>query len=480
MKSSDLLRNLPSVSELLGHPQVKSVVERLNQSVATTKVRGFLDDLRTELAQRADNLPMPTLREVVDRVTRYVARDEGWQLAGAINATGRFRGGPWQSPPLADAAVERMLLLSRDFALSTASTTADAVEQAKRLTGAPAAEVFSTRAGALSLVLTELAARPPLIVARGDLGEVDPGCRFTALCNSAGARMCEVGSVDSVSLDDYLSPLAQEPDEQGGVILRLETGALSDNSAKRQPSTHELADAVHQRDALLIEDLGAAPLIDLASAADDPAGPAITGATALSAAATLAAGADLVLIRSDGMTGGPEACIVLGDAKLIERLRQLPLAVCHRPTAATIAALAATLRLLIDPRRALLQTPILSLLSTPLANLRTRAERLSPQLIESPWVAHAEALPLPVESSRFCGIPHHAESFAIAIEPASLGVEELLNKLASASPGVRGRVDGSRVLLDLRTVFPRQDLALVAAFSDPGAPATTGNSGEAG
>lgn len=467
MKSSDLLRKLPSVSELLNHPQVKSVVDRLNHSVATTRVRGFLDELRTELTNRAEHLPLPSVREIIDRVTRYVAQDDGWRCLGAINATGQFGSGPWVSLPLTDDAVERTILLSKDFAVADAESdpTVDAVQTLKQLTGAEGAAVFHTRAGALMLILGELAKQPPVVIARGEMGEAAPGCRVTDLCQAAGAQFVEVGSTDSVTVADYAEALqAAEADSAGGVLLRLAPSRAPAGAASR-PATSALAGLARERCAVLVEDLAAGPLVDLPSA-----GVGIAGIDAPSAAGALADGADLVLVRGDGLVGGPACCLALGRRELIDRLKANRLAPLHQPTAATAVAIAATLKLLSDPEQAILKTPLLSLLSTPLENLRTRAERLAPQIAESPLVATSEAIEIPAATSPPAGLPYRAASYGVAITPAAGDADSLAETLREGSPGLWGRVeagmtgDAGRLVLDLRSVFPRQDLAILAAF----------------
>ncbi|MEM1305229.1 MAG: hypothetical protein AAGG46_10050, partial [Planctomycetota bacterium] len=79
MKSSDLLDKLPSVNELLEHPQLKSVADRLNRSVAASRVRGFLDQLAEEVRSRASETETSvaasvaeSMRELVSRASRYL------------------------------------------------------------------------------------------------------------------------------------------------------------------------------------------------------------------------------------------------------------------------------------------------------------------------------------------------------------------------------------------------------------------------
>lgn len=459
MKSSDFLKHLPSVNDLLENPQVKSVVDRLNRSTVTSRMRSFLDELRAEVLQRAEDLPLPSLREVVDRVTRYVSRDEGWSLCAGVNATGCFRGGAWESTPLADAAVERMLLLSKDYTIASSEgvlvdSAYDVQAELQRLTGAEAAAVFNSRAGALALALSEVACHGRLVVARTDLGEVAPGCRLTDLCNTAGARICEVGATDCVTPGDY----ADAMEASDSVVLRRVPEAYRMVGATPRPTTGEIAGVVHAASGLLIEDLGAAPLVDL---------PGVEGTTVDSAAAALAAGADLVLLRGDGMLGGPECCVVLGKRSLIEKLQALPLASAYRASALTLAALAATVKQLGEPERAVLENPLLTLLTTPIANLRQRAERLAPQIEVSPAVATVEVLELAAEAGVVSGLPLQAPTVVLSIAPASDTVEALRLRLAASSPAVWGRIEAERLVLDLRTIFPRQDMTVVSAFPTP-------------
>ncbi|MGH7194764.1 MAG: hypothetical protein ACREJM_14690, partial [Candidatus Saccharimonadales bacterium] len=50
-----------------------------------------------------------------------------------------------------------------------------------------------------------------------------------------------------------------------------------------------------------------------------------------------------------------------------------------------------------------------------------------------------------------------------ALTPAEMSIDRLATRLRTGRPAVVGRVHENRLYLDLRTVFPRQDLDLVAA-----------------
>ncbi|WP_146562806.1 hypothetical protein [Posidoniimonas corsicana] len=454
MKSSDLWKKLPTAAELLENPRVRSVVDRLNPSVVTAQVRTFLDDVRADLAHRAEEANLPSFSELADRVSRYLSGADAYQVGGAINASGRFRGGPWVSTPLAEAAVERMLLTAQDFTLSQQEGRAD--EDARRLlvelTGAEAAALFTSHAAALQQAMETLTTDSRLVIARGEVGTVERNCRVTDLSMAAGVTLLEVGAADSVHLSDYEQALA------GGPATVLRMGSSTGADAACRPTLEALIQAVKAQGGVAVVELGAAPVQSIAGLA-----------TLLpSVQEAIGWGASLVLVRGDGLVGGPACGAAAGDAAVIERLLDSPLTATRRVDACRAAALAATLRLHSDAERAALSIPTLTLVTAPIDNLKSRAERLAPQLAVSPRLAAAEAVEL--RPAPVCGLPVSAPSWGVRLRPQQGDATQLADQLLSGSPAVAGRIEADCVVLDLRTVFPRQDLDLVALF-EPADPA---------
>ena len=129
----------------------------------------------------------------------------------------------------------------------------------------------------------------------------------------------------------------------------------------------------------------------------------------------------------------------------------------------TLAALAATLRLYREPATLEQAVPLFSLLSTSVANLQNRAQRLAPQIAAAESVASAEAVP----STTFLGggsVPaQEIPTWCIALTPADRNATDFSARLRAGNPPVFSRVQKDRVWLDLRSVFPSQDILLVRA-----------------
>ena len=56
-------------------------------------------------------------------------------------------------------------------------------------------------------------------------------------------------------------------------------------------------------------------------------------------------------------------------------------------------------------------------------------------------------------------------TWRVAIEPATMSAERFASRLRQAAPPVVAKLEADRVVLDLRSVFPRQDPQLAAAVS---------------
>src|SRR5436190_5510751 len=117
IKPPDLLNRIPSVSDLLEKPPIRALVDRWNRSVVAGGVKSFLDELRSDLARRASEVSLPSVRDLAERAAHYVLSRQHHALGVAINATGRLWDSPWSSPPMADAALERALATGREFGL---------------------------------------------------------------------------------------------------------------------------------------------------------------------------------------------------------------------------------------------------------------------------------------------------------------------------------------------------------------------------
>jgi len=383
---TNVLRNLPSVSELLESPPLKGLVDKVSHNVVVSRVRSVLDDLRQEVQHAAAERTLPTVSELAEKIARRIQQDETPRLRPVINATGILLHTGLGRAPLADEAVEEMVAAARDYASvevdlrsGQRSQRVLAVEGLLRdLTGAEAALVVNNNAGATMLALAALAAQREVIVSRGQLIEIGGSYRLPDVMSASNAVLREVGTTNKTHLDDYRAAIG----DATAALMLVHTSNFVVVGFTESPSLAELVRLGHERSLPVIHDIGSGAMIDFErfGFAGEPV-----------AADSIKAGADLVLFSGDKLLGGPQCGILVGRRAHLERIAKHPMARALRVDKLTLAALAATLRLYRQPEVALARIPLLQLLGTSVENLRQRAARLAPQMAASSAIASARS-----------------------------------------------------------------------------------------
>lgn len=454
----NILRNIPSVNELLESPPLRNLVERVNRNVVVSGVRDFLDNFRADVQSAAADIKLPTPRELAERIAQWIMFEERPTLRPVINATGIMLHTGLGRAPLAESAIEAMVDVSRNYAsveldLTTGHRSQRMVAIKRllvQLTGAEDAAVVNNNAGATLITLAALATGREVVVSRGELIEIGGSYRLPDVMEASGARLREVGTTNKTHLHDYENAIGAET----AALMHVHTSNYVVQGFTQAVPLDELVAAARKNDLPMIDDIGSGALWDFGKYG-------VVGEP--SPQASIRAGADVVLFSGDKLLGGPQCGIILGRHDLVDKIVKHPLARALRVDKITLAALAATLRLYRDPEQLEQQLPLLTLLSTPVENLKNRAARLAPQLAATPAIQTAE----PVRDLTFLGggsMPNQQfETWCVAIQPAHGTVDALASHLRVGKWPVCGRVQNDRLLLDLRTVFPRQDALIVQA-----------------
>jgi L-seryl-tRNA(Ser) seleniumtransferase len=173
---------------------------------------------------------------------------------------------------------------------------------------------------------------------------------------------------------------------------------------------------------------------------------------------SLRAGADVVLFSGDKLLGGPQAGIIAGKRELVEQMRRHPLARAVRMDKASIAGLAATLDHYLKDE-ALEKVPVWRMIAMPVDTIARRARRWAREIGESASVIDGRSMigggSLPEE-----GLP--TKLLAIAGTP-DRSAETLARRLREHAPPVIARIEHDTLLLDPRTVHPKEDRIVVEA-----------------
>lgn len=450
IKPPEILNRLPSVSELLDKPPIRALADRWNRSVVAGRVRSFLEEMSNDLRRRAADAQLPSVRELAERAARYVLAHEQRSLGAAINATGCLWGPEWTGRPIGDAALQQAVAVGREFVASSNSGStiyAECQQKLCSLAGSEAALVVHSYPSAMWLALSALGSGREVVIARSEAGDIAPGQPLRKLAASASVYLREVGSADGETAADFAAAISSAT----AAVLLLATDGDS-NEATTRVTFEELVSAGRERKLPLVCGLGAAPITDR------PGGISWPGR---SAAAAIAAGLDVVVIRGDGLVGGPASGLIIGNRGIVNRISEHPLFAALQLDRLRVAALGTTLEFHDSPDERADVLPVLQLLTTPVENLRNRAERLAQQLARAPGVASATVVETKSPITGSCSNTGDHPSYAVALSSADASADGLAEQLRQLPVPVFGRVDQDRLLLDLRTVLPRQDRVLV-------------------
>ena len=106
---SSVLRNIPSVNELLDSPPLQRLIERANRTVVVSGVRDFLENLRGEVQAATADIHVPTAVEMAEKIAEWIQREEEPPLRPVINATGILLHTGLGRAPLADEAIRALV-----------------------------------------------------------------------------------------------------------------------------------------------------------------------------------------------------------------------------------------------------------------------------------------------------------------------------------------------------------------------------------
>jgi L-seryl-tRNA(Ser) seleniumtransferase len=459
---SRLLRQLPSVDELLRHPRLQPLVTPLPRPWAASVLRRTLTGQR----QRLSACPREELPSALDQEALFRELEQALKAAArpslcrVVNATGVIIHTNLGRSPLAAVAQEQLLQvaahysnLEYDLARGERGSRQEHLEGLlQELTGAQAALVVNNNAAAVLLALNTLARGREVIISRGQLVEIGGSFRLPEIMVVSGALLKEVGTTNKTYLHDYERAITSET----AVLLRVHPSNFRILGFTREVSLPELVALGRSYDLPVLEDLGSGCLLDLSRYGLEKE-PTVQE--------TLAAGADLVLFSGDKLLGGPQAGLALGSREVVARLRQNPLTRALRPDKLTLAALEATLRLYLEEPQAVAALPTLKMLTRPVAALARQAQALA-RVMRRRWGPRLKVEVRPSEARVGGGaLPQAAlPSRALALELPPLAPHQLESRLRQAQPPVIARVEQGSLLLDLRTILPEDQGALLAAL----------------
>ena len=417
----------------------------------------LIDLVRRELSKIRASGKIPEFRSIVDLVRSSIEQLRASRLQPVINGTGVVIHTNVGRAPLASAAVRALSEvgsaysnLEYNLATGARGDRGGYIETALALLcGAESATVVNNCAAALVLIVQHFTAtKPEVVISRGELVQIGGGFRIGEILEATGVKLREVGATNKTTLADYSRAISP----QTGIILKVHRSNFFMSGFVESPSSMAIATLARKKRVPFAEDLGSGAIIGTEQFGIPEHEP--------TPAEALKDGADLVCFSGDKLFGGPQAGIIAGKKRFITALKREPLFRALRCDKLIFAALQSTVDFHLVGSTS--EIPTIAFLRISKDELRARAAAI---------LARLRGLPPQIAIGRGSvkvgggTLPRSMlSSITIDIFPESCSVQDFASILRRSIPPVIGYIANGRFKLDLRTIFPHQDDAVVDAI----------------
>ena len=413
--------------------------------------------VRQELSRIRAKGEIPEFRSIVDLVRGSLEQLRASRLQPVINGTGIVIHTNVGRAPLAPEAVQAL----KEVGSAYSNLEYDLVtgERGRRgtyientlalLCGAEAATVVNNCAAALVLIVQHFTRnKPEIVISRGEMVQIGGGFRIGEILGATGATLREVGATNKTTLADYMRTI----NRQTAMILKVHRSNFFMSGFVESPSSAAIAGLARKKRVPFVQDLGSGAMVATEEFGIPEHEP--------TPAEALKDGADLVCFSGDKLFGGPQAGIIAGKKRFVAALKREPLFRALRCDKLIFAALQSTVDLHLNESTS--EIPALALLRISRDELRARAAAI---------FARLRGLPLQITIGRGAvkagggTLPRSMiSSITIDIVPENCSVRDFATSLRTSVPPVVGYIANERFKLDLRTIFPHQDDAVIDAI----------------
>ncbi len=256
--TSDALRQLPSVDNILKTATAAAALERFGRPAVVAAIREVLDRARMAIGT-GERSALDAGAVAAAAVALLDARSRS-SVRAVFNLTGTVLHTNLGRALLAEAAVEAATAAMRkavalEFNLETGKRgERDALVRGLlcELTGAEDATVVNNNAAAVLIVLNTLAKGREAIVSRGELIEIGGAFRMPDIMARAGAKLVEIGTTNRTHFRDYAGAV----NAKTGLILKVHTSNYKIEGFTAEVSARELAPLARENGVPLVNDLG--------------------------------------------------------------------------------------------------------------------------------------------------------------------------------------------------------------------------------
>ena len=316
MDKNLLYRSIPKVDVLLEDEKIKQMIEVYGRDIVIDAIRVEMDRLRKFIAKcDSEEEAREQIQNLTEQIRLQAEKIFNPNMKKIINATGTILHTNLGRAPISLKHMKHISDIATGY--SNLEYNLEAGRRGERyshfeellckVTGAEAAIAVNNNAAAVMLILSTMAKGGEVIVSRGELVEIGGKFRVPDVMEQSGATLVEVGTTNKTHFADYENAITEETT----ALLKVHTSNYRIVGFTESVGIDELVPLGEKHDLPVIEDLGSGVLIDLSKYG-------ITYEPTVQD--SIRNGADVVCFSGDKLLGGPQAGIIVGKKKYIDRI----------------------------------------------------------------------------------------------------------------------------------------------------------------
>lgn len=448
MDKNLLYRSIPKVDVLLENAEIKHAIELFGRELVVDAIRVEVDELRKMIG--SGNREEDAKLAISNLATSIVKRSENMlqpNMRKVVNATGTILHTNLGRAPISQEHMKHIAEIATGY--SNLEYNLNAGKRGERyshfeellckITGAEAAMAVNNNAAAVMLILSSLGKGGEVVVSRGELVEIGGKFRIPDVMEQSGATLVEIGTTNKTHYSDYEEAIT----EQTKALLKVHTSNYRIVGFTESVAIDELVPLAKQYEIPVIEDLGSGVLIDLSKYG-------ITYEPTVQD--SIRAGADVVSFSGDKLLGGPQAGIIIGKKKYIDKMKKNQLTRALRIDKFTAATLEVVLQEYLSEERAVKNIPVLQMITKTFEEVKKEAEELKAFLdsLKLDAVIGMEACESQIGGG---ALPlERIPSMAVTIKPNLISTSELEERMRFLPIPIIPRTFNDQIVLDVRTI----------------------------
>jgi len=446
------LKSIPSVNEILLSDKISLL--KINRNVLKKIINNIIAIIREDNKEilTKEKVKKTIINKVIERIDDYKVLE----LNSVVNGTGVILHTNLGRAPISKDISKKIaenLSNYNDLEIDIKSKKRNSrIENISKLltliTGAESSTVFNNNALALIICLGSLGKNKEILVSRSESIEIGGGFRIPEIIKMSGLKIIDIGTTNKTYIKDYEDNVTSKT----AAILKVHKSNYKIQGFTSEVSIKELKKLGVKKNIPIIHDLGSGSLIDTTDLGL-PYEPTVID--------SVKDGADLTLFSGDKLLGGPQAGIVIGEKKYIDKINKFPMARAARIDKLNLNILNKTLNnYLYEDFDEII--PVWKLIKTNQKKLYIRAQKIYKNIPKN-YFEIDKTINSTIGGGTF------PETFI-----KSVGIvmtdEKILNKfeqyLLSLKLPIIGRIEKKLLLLDLRTIFEEYDNYLISSINN--------------